>query len=170
MADMHKNRRTRRWITTMSCVIGCGLVACSAKDPCLSDDPRDVVKQYLQMLDAQNEAKALDCLTDEAQNALAQRAEAFNAVHADGKREPSEMLRAGHVIASTREYKKFEVQSEDESRAIVDIVMQDGSKIPVSLRRESARWAVELDITRIQTPSENSATPTGVEQTQTDKE
>ena len=114
MADMHKDRRTRRWITTMSCVIGCGLVACSAKDPCLSDDPRDVVKQYLQMLDAQNEAKALGCLTDEAQNALAQRAEAFNAVHADGKREPSEMLRAGHVIASTREYKKFEVQSEDE--------------------------------------------------------
>lgn len=169
VANMRRENRIGRWMAATACVVCCVVSSCSAKDPCLSDDPRDVVKRYLVMLDAQNEEGAYACLSSEAQKSLADRAEAFNADHPDGKRTPGEMLRAGHVVASTREYKKFEVQTEDRTKAVVDIVMQDGRKIPVALRREAERWSIELDISREKVPGDSLAEPRGDEHTQTDK-
>ena len=57
------------------------------------------------------------------------------------------MLRTtGHVISSTREYKKLEVSSKTDQEAMVDIVMHDGSKKSVRLHRESGRWAIDLPL------------------------
>lgn len=152
MADMNTHNRAMRRIGLAFAAMAWMSAACGSNDPCLSDDPRDVVKQYLSLLDAQNEAGAFECLSRQAQDALTQRADAFNAANPGSERKPSEMLRAGHVIASTREYKKFEIQSQDGAQAAVGIIMQDGSQIPVLLRRDGTRWAVDLAVPNVNLP------------------
>lgn len=120
---------------------------CGAPDPCFDEDPKNVVKQYLTMLEAQNEARAFLCLSDETKTWLEKQAADFNDDNPNRKRTPAQMIRAGHVISSTREYKKFEVDSETPSNATVSIVMQDGTRIPIELiRQKDKRWAIQLPV------------------------
>ena len=56
------------------------------------------------------------------------------------------MIRTGHVVSSTREYRKFELVSETETESVVEIVLQDETRIPVTLHRESDRWALDLPV------------------------
>ena len=61
-------------------------------------------------------------------------------------RHPEDMLRFGHVISSTREYKKIELIQSDESVATVRIVRHDESGLDIEMHHEDGRWTIELPI------------------------
>ena len=87
-------------------------------------------------------------LSGATREALDSRARAFNAASGGAlERKGYDMLRTtGHVISSTREYKKLEISSQTDQEAVVDIVMHDGSKKSIRLHREDGRWAIDLPI------------------------
>ena len=129
------------------------LGGCGAGPVWTRDDPRDVLNGFLQNAEVQNVENMWEFLSASTQEALNARAEAFNAGSHDGipykgaPRKGCDMLRTtGHVISSTREYKKLEVSSKTDQEAMVDIVMHDGSKKSVRLHRESGRWAIDLPL------------------------
>lgn len=131
----------------MAIVLGaCLFMSCGGPDPCESEDPCDVVRHFLTAADAQANERVWKCLSQETQTALEARADAFNQAHPGQKRMGYDMLRAGHVMSSTREYKKFELASQDAASASVDIVKQNGSKLTVVLHREDNRWAMDLPL------------------------
>ena len=61
-------------------------------------------------------------------------------------RHPEDMLRFGHVISSTREYKKLELIQSDASVATVRIVRHDESGLDIEMHNEDGRWTIELPI------------------------
>ena len=87
-------------------------------------------------------------LSTATQKNLDKRADAFNAQSQNGiPRKGCDMLRTtGHVISSTREYKKIEVSSQTAEEAVVNIVMHDGSVKSLTLHRENGRWTIDLPL------------------------
>ena len=121
---------------------------CGAGPVWTRDDPRDVVNGFLQTAEVQNVEVMWEYLSTATQKSLNERADAFNAQSQNGSsRKGFEMLRTtGHVISSTREYKKLEVSSQTAEEAVVDIVMQDGSVKSLTLHRENGRWTIDLPL------------------------
>ncbi len=126
----------------LSYICGCG-----GTPVWMRDDPKDVLYGFLQTVEAQSTETMWEYLTDETRRKLEARAEAFNANAENGdKRKGYDMLRAGHVLSSTREYKKLEVAASDDKEAVVNIVMHDETKVAIKLYREGGRWAVSLPL------------------------
>lgn len=120
---------------------------CGGKPVWLRDDPDEVLAGFLQTTEAQSTETMWEYLSSETRRKLEERAEAFNADTSNGeKRRGRDMLRAGHVLSSTREYKKLEVAASDDKEAVVNIVMHDETIIAVKLYREDGRWAVTLPL------------------------
>ena len=67
--------------------------------------------------------------------------------------EGKDMLNFGHVISSTREYKKFELISQDKDNAVVAVVLHDQSQIKFQLAKgNQGRWTVDLPLEMISIP------------------
>ena len=146
MADVRKVKIFKAF-KRLSIVLGaCVFLSCGGPAPCESDDPCDVVKFFLTSADAQANEYVWKCLSGKTQAALEARAEAFNKAHAGQHRRGFDMIRAGHVMSSTREYKKFELASQNDDSASVDIIKHDGSKLTIVLHREDNRWAMDLPL------------------------
>ena len=121
---------------------------CGAGPVWTRDDPRDVVNGFLQTAEVQNVGEMWEYLSTATQKSLNERADAFNAQSQNGiPRKGCDMLRTtGHVISSTREYKKIEVSSQTAEEAVVNIVMHDGSVKSLTLHRENGRWTIDLPL------------------------
>ncbi len=124
------------------------VVGCGAGPVWTRDDPRDVVNGFLQTAEVQNVEMMWEFLSSASRDNLNARAESFNAQSKNSTpRKGCDMLRTtGHVISSTREYKKIEVSSQTADEAIVNIVMHNGSVKSLTLHRESGRWAIDLPL------------------------
>ena len=128
------------------------LYGCGGTPVWLRNDPSDVVKGYLQAVEVQDEATVWEFLSQETRNRLEQMAENYNRDHASSPPlKGREMLRFGHVLSSTREYKKIVVSTKDDNHAVVNIVLHDESTLSVDLFRESDRWAIGLPLDRMDT-------------------
>ena len=86
-------------------------------------------------------------LSDKTRKALDERASRLNDIPNHGiSRSGFEMLRTGHVLSSTREYKKLVLASQNNDSAEVDIVLHNDKNIRIPLKKENGRWAVDLPI------------------------
>ncbi len=125
------------------------LTGCKAEPLWNRPNPEIVLRGFLQSAEAQRTDLVWNYLGEKTRDALSREAENFNKLidKNDHPRKPEEMMRFGHVISSTREYKKLEVISADQSRAVVRIVrLNDMPHIDVVLTRENDRWTVELPL------------------------
>jgi len=125
------------------------LIGCKAEPAWNRQDPEVVLRGFLQSAEAQRTDLVWNYLGENTRAALSHEAEKFNKNIEKNShpRKPEEMMRFGHVISSTREYKKLEVISADQSRAVVRIVrLNEMSPIDVVLTRENDRWTVELPL------------------------
>ena len=153
--------QTQNWISCACRLVAllsllCLPVACSAKKGFELDEPQAFVKAYLQTLDAQDNDDAWAFLSSRSKNSLEKLALDYNQTHDGVNRAPAHMLRFGHVIASTREYKKILCSNQNESSAVVDVVLQNGNTLQIQLVKENSQWAVDLPIhtTNTHIPSE----------------
>ena len=141
-----------RFLTFSAFLVAALLGGCAAEPVWNRSEPDVVLKGFLQSADAQRTELVWNYLGDKTRAALEQEADAFNcSLPRDDaeKRTPHQMLRFGHVISSTREYKKLEVLSSDDQKARVRIVRHnDLAPIDVELIRENHRWTVELPISQ----------------------
>ena len=123
------------------------MYGCGGTPVWLRDDPSEVVKGYLQAVEIQDEDTVWEFLSQNTRSQLEHQAELFNQSHPSSlPRKGADMLRFGHVLSSTREYRKIVVSTEDESHAVVNIVLHDESTLSVDLFRESDRWAIGLPL------------------------
>ena len=120
------------------------LIGCRGVPVWQREDPEDVLDGFLQTAESQDIEAMWEFLSEKTRSRLTERAEAFNARSGVTSHRGCDMLRPGHVLSSTREYKKLEVASQDDSSAAVDIVLHDGSRITVRLHREAGRWVIDL--------------------------
>ena len=124
-----------------------GTVGCGGVPVWMRSAPDTVVYEYLQAVETQDYDTAWEFLSEQTRRDLDAKAAEFNAMPDHGVTVTGrEMLRFGHVLSSTREYKKIAVASANDTVAEVEIILHDASKIPVTLHRESNRWAVNLPI------------------------
>lgn len=143
--------RTQNWIPCACRLIAlltllCLPTACSAKKGFELDEPQAFVKAYLQTLDAQDNDNAWAFLSSPTKNSLEKLANDYNQSHDGVNRSPALMLRFGHVIASTREYKKINCTGRNDASATVDVVLQNGNTLQIHLVKENSQWAVDLPI------------------------
>lgn len=143
--------RTQNWISCACRLIAlllllCLPTACGAKKGFELDEPQAFVKAYLQTLDAQDNDDAWAFLSARSKHSLEKLANDYNQTHDGANRSPAHMLRFGHVIASTREYKKIQCSTQNDAAAIVDVVLQNGNTIQIPLVKENSQWAVDLPI------------------------
>ena len=135
-----------RCILVLSLCIGLMCCGCGSK-PAYRDDPCDVVKAYLTAVEIQDNEAIWEFLSSDTRKKLDDKASQFNATPEHGKsRMGADMLRAGHVLSSTREYKKVVLASQNNDSADVDIVLHDDRNLRIQLKKENGRWAVELPI------------------------
>ena len=112
----------------------------------LRDDPQEVVRGYLQALDAQDRESACEFLSSKTRAKLDELARQSMDVTGEAERTGCRIIRSSHVVSSTREYRKFEVTSSSDTEAVVDIVLQNDSRISIALHREKDRWAIDLPL------------------------
>lgn len=121
--------------------------ACQAPPVWERQDPEIVLKGFLQSADAQRTDLVWNYLGDHTRDILQQKADALNQRFMGVmSRQPEDMLRFGHVMSSTREYKKIELVRQDESVAIVRIVRHDAPGLDIEMRNENGRWAIDLPL------------------------
>lgn len=134
----HKGTCFFLFVFSMMMTMGCGVPAH------LREDPESVFRNFLLSLDAHDVEGACVFLSNETRAWLDVRAAALSSEGVS--RTGCALLRPGHVFSSTREYKKFELSSAQthDNEAVIEIVMHDASRIPIVLRRESNRWAIDL--------------------------
>ncbi len=126
------------------------MYGCRGTPVWLRSDPAEVVRGYLQAVESQDEEAVWEFLSQETRNQLEQKAGEYNRKHAAVQsRHGREMLRFGHVMSSTREYKKIVVATKDANHAVVNIVLHDESALSVDLFRESDRWAIGLPLDKM---------------------
>lgn len=121
--------------------------ACQAPPVWERNDPEVVLRGFLQSAEAQRTDLAWNYLSKNTREKLQQKVDAFNQ-RFEGvmMRQPEDMLRFGHVISSTREYKKLELIQSDASVATVRIVRHDESGLDIEMHNEDGRWTIELPI------------------------
>ncbi len=121
--------------------VGCG------SEPAYRDDPCDVVREYLYAVEMQDNEAVWAFLSGDTRNKLEQKAAQFNDLPEHGNsRAGVDMFRTGHVLSSTREYKKLVLASQNNDLADVDIVLHNDKTLRVQLKKESGRWAINLPI------------------------
>ena len=138
------NQRMSLWKALALSALFCA--SCGGGDPHEDADPREVVKGFLLDVETQNNASVWKYLGTSTRAELDRLASEYNARHASPPRRGEDRIRTGHVVSSTREYRKFELVSETETESVVEIVLQDETRIPVTLHRESDRWALDLPV------------------------
>lgn len=127
--------------------IFCMLCACGEGPVWTRDDPRTVLSGFLADAEYQDMATVWEYLSGETRQKLDQMATAFNASAENGSpRKGYEMLRVGHLLSSTREYRKIELVSSDDTSAVLHIILHDETYKTVTLHREEGRWAIDLPI------------------------
>ncbi|MBQ9241628.1 MAG: hypothetical protein IJ165_00120 [Proteobacteria bacterium] len=127
--------------------IFCMLCACGEGPVWTRDDPRTVLSGFLTDAEYQDMANVWEYLSAETRQKLDQMASAFNASAENGSpRKGYEMLRTGHLLSSTREYRKIELVSSDDTSAELHIILHDETYKTVTLHREEGRWAIDLPI------------------------
>ena len=140
-------RKLSQIILAAACVFCVSLSGCGGTPVWQRDDPDEVVAGFLSAVEAQDSDVVWEFLSSQTREKLEKRAEDFNNLPEHGNTvRGRDMLRFGHVLSSTREYKKIIVASSDETHAAVQIVLHDGAVIPVDLHRESNRWTVDLPL------------------------
>ena len=129
------------------CVYFAVFCASCGSQPAYRDDPCDVVREYLVSVEVGDIDSVWTFLSDTTREQLDSRAAAYNEMPQHGTmRTGREMLRTGHVLASTREYKKLVLASRTAESADVDIVLHDDSALRITLKNENGRWAVMLPL------------------------
>lgn len=148
MMNSQKIKRKQSLIFMMvTCIFLITLLGCGGQPVWLRDDPEDVVAGFLSAVEVQDTDTVWEFLSSSTRNELEKRAENFNQMPDHGTAvQGRDMLRFGHVLSSTREYKKIELKSSDQTHATVQIVLHDESVIPVELHRESNRWTLDLPL------------------------
>ena len=153
MVDCVKEKHRSVWhiLNVALILVFCAILSgCGGTPVWLRDDPADVVKGYLQAVESQDENTVWEFLSEQTRQKLDQSAEKFNQNPASGApRKGKDMLRFGHVISSTREYKKIVLSTKDDNHAVVNIVLHDETTHSVELIRESDRWAIALPLDRM---------------------
>ena len=145
LSQQHKLRRML-WLTAF-CFLWIWISGCGGTPVWMRDDPAEVVSGYLSAVEGQNPEMVWEFLSTPTREKLEKRAEAFNQTSDHGvSMRGVDMLRFGHVLSSTREYKKIQVSSSDEHHATVHIMLHDESVIPIDLHRESERWVIDLPL------------------------
>lgn len=119
--------------------------SCSGEDAWERQDPSDFLRGYLYAVESQDHDSVWAFLSVDSQAQLTQRAQAF-AVLAKTDSSGKDMLRLGHVLSSTREYKKFDVLSNDGQTARVDIIRHEGTDLRIELKREQGFWKIALPL------------------------
>ena len=129
------------------CILSCSILGCGAGPVWQREDPDVVLTGFLQAVEAQNTEVIWEFLDQKTRDVLQARADDFNASPENGHaRKAWDMIRPGHVLATTREYKKMTPEKVSETTAIVAIILHDDSKITVTMQRESNRWTVALPL------------------------
>lgn len=132
------------------CAFVCLLSACQAPPVWERNDPEVVLKGFLQSAEAQRTDLVWHYLGQNTRTHLQQKVDAFNArFKGVMSRQPEDMIRFGHVISSTREYKKLELIQSDETGATVRIIRHDASNLDVEMKKENGRWTIDLPIETI---------------------
>ncbi len=128
------------------CVLGTSLFfsGCSNHEDWMQDDPEKVLSAFLISTESQDIESMWEFLSESSRTKLNQLADDFNRIPGSKARRGCDMIRPGHVLYSTREYKKIEVVSQDNLSAQVDIVMHDDLRKSIFMRRETKRWAIDL--------------------------
>lgn len=128
-------------------VLSLFLSACGDGPVWTRDNPRTVLTGFLQELEYQDTATIWEYLSTRTRQALDAEAAAFNENASNGApRKGHEMLRPGHVLATTREYKKIETVSSNGETAVMHIILHDETFKTVTLHKEEGRWAIHLPI------------------------
>ena len=123
------------------------LAGCGSRPVWMRDDPCDVLAGFLQTTEYRGVDEMWEYLSAETRQRLDSRAQEFNAMQPEGgQRRGCDMIRAGHVLSTTREYKKLELAFENDRNAVVKIVLHDGNTIDVAMHRDAQRWAIDLPL------------------------
>lgn len=131
----------------LTCALSCFLLGCGAKPVWQREDPDVVLTGFLQATEGQSPELMWEFLDLQTRERLQQKANAFNASAQNGHtRKAWEMLRPGHVMSTTREYKKIKLETVTDTTAVVHIILHDDSEIPVTMQREDNRWTVALPL------------------------
>lgn len=120
--------------------------SCSGEDAWERQDPSDFLRAYLYAVESQDHESVWAFLSVDSQTQLAQRAQALAALAKTDSYTGKDMLRLGHVLSSTREYKKFDVLSNDGQTAQVDIIRHEGTDLRIELKREQGFWKIALPL------------------------
>lgn len=147
MAFCKKQIFQRRWTWLLGCVLFCCMPGCGAAPVWQRENPEVVLTGFLETAEVQDTETMWEFLDAQTRDALQKKADAFNASAENGHpRKAWEMLRPGHVMATTREYKKIKPQTVTDTTAVVSIVLHDDSEITVTMQRENNRWTVALPL------------------------
>lgn len=138
---------SRLCVLSVLFILTCLLSACGEGPVWMRDDPRTVLAGYLQEAEYQDTASMWEYLSADTRGKLDSLAADFNASEANGKpRKGHEMLCPGHVLATTREYRKLEIISSNNEIAVLHIILHDDTYKTVTLHKEEGRWAINLPI------------------------
>lgn len=132
------------------------LLACAPKEPWEQKDAAKVLENFLISVENQDRDSVWEFLKQQDRDALERLGQKAGL---EGK----DMLNFGHVLSSTREYKRFETVQHDDSRALVAIQKHDGSQIELELNKERGHWVVGLDIAQAlaESTQQSDVTPNG---------
>lgn len=134
-------------IFILAIVLGIFQFGCGAGPVWTRDDPCEVLSGFLLATEVQDAEEMWEYLSAGTRDKLDEKARELNALVADGMpRKGFDMLRAGHVLSTTREYKKIELASQNGQNANVNLVLHDGSIIAIVMHREEKRWVIDLPV------------------------
>ena len=141
------NRKLPHLCVAVWIICACLLCGGCGSDPAYRDDPCDVVREYLVAVEMQDNQAVWAFLSGDTRKKLDDKAAQFNDLPEHGNnRDGVDMFRTGHVLSSTREYKKLVLASQNNDSADVDIVLHDDKTLRIRLTKESGRWAIHLPI------------------------
>lgn len=142
-----QKHKAARLFAPLFFVWACLLTSCGAGPVWQREDPDVVLSGFLVAVESQNTKEMWEYLDPKTRDALQKKADDFNKNPQNGhKRQAWDMLRPGHVMATTREYKRIKLDKADEHSANVDIVLHDDSKVTVTMQRIDNRWTVALPL------------------------
>lgn len=121
-------------------------ISCSGEEIWERQNPSNFLRNYLYAVDIQAHDAVWSFLSSESQNHLDRRAKALAVLTKNNSYAGKDMLRLGHVLSSTREYKKFELLSNDGQRAEVEIIRHEGASLYIQLTREHGQWKITLPL------------------------
>ena len=142
-----KKRSGYACLVTLLFTMALACLGCKAPPVWEREDPDVVLRGFLQSADAERTDLVWNYLSKNTRDILQKKADEFNQI-SKTERPAHEMIRFGHVMSSTREYKKLDVENENDLEAVVNIVKHDDSTIQVVLKKEDGHWTIDLPLER----------------------